>query len=394
MRTINELESKGVLKWGGDPYAEIVQLSQEAETFFIAKDYVASSEKYTTAIAKANELGGRMQEVFQHMMEQGRLALDERDGELAQEKFGTALLIDPADESARHGLERAKKIEIIIQFIESGKRHEKNANLSFAHTDYQEAVKLDPESEEAKNALARIKDRIKKQAFLNLMSEGLAAFHNNNYEFARDKLLKAKSFEPESREVKDALEQVDQAIRLARIEILRKNADKAEKSENWQQALKFHQSILKLDQNVRFALQGKEWSLKNIRIEKRINFFLQNPKALESDIQLGNAVLLSQEIEGIEPKGPRLKAQLKELTRLVEAAQSPVKIAIESDNLTDVAVYKVGKLGRFSFRELSLRAGTYTVVGVRNGYKDVRKKIVIKPGQEPLRITVKCKVRI
>jgi hypothetical protein len=43
---------------------------------------------------------------------------------------------------------------------------------------------------------------------------------------------------------------------------------------------------------------------------------------------------------------------------------------------------------------LSLRPGTYTVVGTRDGYQDVRKKIIIKPGQGPVRIAVKCEVEI
>ena len=75
-------------------------------------------------------------------------------------------------------------------------------------------------------------------------------------------------------------------------------------------------------------------------------------------------------------------------------AQTPVMVTIESDNLTDIAVYKVGKLGRFSQRELTLRPGTYTVVGARDGYQDVRQKITVKAGQQVLRITVKCRVKI
>ncbi|MCP4625363.1 MAG: hypothetical protein GY850_17855 [bacterium] len=390
----NELESKGVLEWGGDPYAAIIQLSREADAFFIEKNYVAASEKYTDATAKADELAGQMAEVFKLMMAQGRIALGEGDGERAQQKFSVALMIDPTNKSAQHGMARAKKIETVMQLIETGKRHEKNANLSFAHADYQEALQLDPESKEAQKALNRIKGQIKNEAFQQLMSEGLAAFHNNNYKLAQTKLIKAKSFKPESQEAGDALAQVDQAIRLARIEALRKSAVKAEGSENWEQALKFHLAVLEIDKNVRFAAQGKERSLKQIRIKKRVNYFLENPDVLEFDIQLGNAVLLVHEVEEIEPKGPRLKAQLKKLTQLVEAAQTPVKIAIESDNLTDVAIYKVGKLGRFAVRELSMRPGTYTVVGARDGYKDVRQKIVIKSGQGPLRITVKCKVKI
>jgi hypothetical protein len=87
-------------------------------------------------------------------------------------------------------------------------------------------------------------------------------------------------------------------------------------------------------------------------------------------------------------------AQLEDLTHLVKVAQTPITVTIESDNLTEIAIYKVGKLGRFALRELGLRPGTYTVVGARDGYKDVRQKMVVKPGQGPLRLSVKCRVKI
>ena len=35
-------------------------------------------------------------------------------------------------------------------------------------------------------------------------------------------------------------------------------------------------------------------------------------------------------------------------------------------------VYKVARLGRFDQRELTLRPGTYTAVGTRRGFRDVR----------------------
>jgi tetratricopeptide (TPR) repeat protein len=278
--------------------------------------------------------------------------------------------------------------------MESGNRHEKKGNISFAHADYQEALRLDPESKEARQAVTRVKTRISDEEFQQLMSAGLTALHNNNYTLARSKLLKAKSFRPKSREVKDALTQVDQSIRLARIETYRKKAADAEQAENWQQALNAYQQVLKIDSNVLFAVQGKQRALKLIRIDKRINFFLQQPAALESDRQLENAIQLIAEIDEVNPKGSRLKDQFDKLTRLVDAAQTPVKIILESDNFTEVAVYKVAKLGRFASHELNLRPGTYTVVGTRDGYQDVRKKIIIKPGQTPKRIAVKCEVKI
>jgi tetratricopeptide (TPR) repeat protein len=322
------------------------------------------------------------------------MALDEGNGERAQQKFNVALMIDPHNKLAQNSLQRAQKLDAVMGLMESGNRHEKEGNISFAHADYQEALRLDPESKEARQAVARIKTQISDEEFQQLMSEGLTALHNDNYTLARAKLLKARSFRPKSREVKDALALVDQSIRLARIETYRRKAAAAEQAENWQQALDAYQEVLNIDSNVRFAVQGKQRALKLIRINKRIHFFLQQPAVLESDRQLGNAIDLMAEIDEVDPKGTRLKDQYAKLTRLVGAAQTPVKIILESDNLTEVAVYKVGKLGRFANHELSLRPGTYTVVGTRDGYQDVRKKVVIKPGQIPKRIAVKCEVEI
>jgi tetratricopeptide (TPR) repeat protein len=226
------------------------------------------------------------------------------------------------------------------------------------------------------------------------MSDGLAAFHRNDYEYARTRLLKAKSLKPASREVSNALFQVDQAIRLSGIDKLRLAAQAAEQSEDWQRALKSYLAVLDIDKNLQFAVRGKERALEQIQIAKRFHFFLAKPQVLESDSQLKNAVHLLVEAKEINPRGPMLTARIKKLEQLVDLAQTPVKIAIESDKLTRVAVYKVGKLGRFSVHELELRPGTYTVVGTRDGYQDVRQKIVVKPGLQSLRIIVKCRVKI
>ena len=255
-------------------------------------------------------------------------------------------------------------------------------------------MRLDPESGEARQALTRIKDQISEAEFQRLMSQGLAALHRNEYQDARTKLLKAKSFRPESPEAKDALAQVDQAIRLARIETYRQKALDAEQAENWEQALDAYLHVLEIDASIQFATQGKTRAQERIRIDRRIDFFLQQPAVLESDRQLENAIALIGEIEEIKPQGSQFKNRLEKLVRIVDAAQTPVRIIIESDTLTEVAVYKVGKLGRFESRELSLRPGTYTVVGTRDGYQDIRKKFTVKAGQGLVRIRIQCEVKI
>ncbi len=388
------LDSKGGEEWGGHLYVQMQESGQEADALFMNREYASASDKYGEALTKANELAGQTEEALRRFLEQGRIAVAEGDGKGAQHNFRVVLMIDPTNAVARKNLERAMKIETVIRLIDSGKRHEKLDNLPFALADYQEALKLDPESDQARQGFDRIKGLIAEEQFKQLMSSGFAALQSNEYEMARKAFLKAESFKTGAIEVQDALAQVDQAIRLARIETLRKEALAAEQTEDWEKALESYVAVIRIDPAIQFAVQGKMLSQERVTLDKRFSFYLERPGVLESDRHLQNAILLLQEARKIEPMGPRLTSQIESLDQLVTTAQTPVKVTLESDNLTQVAVYKVGRFGRFTYRDLDLRPGTYTVVGTRKGYKDVRQEIVVKPGQKVVRITVVCKEKI
>ncbi len=389
-----ELDRRGAAEWGGDAYTQMVQLSQEADDFFLGENYIRASAKYIEATAKAKELAAQTDEVLRRLLDQASLAIAEGDGKTAQRQFEVALRIDPGNESARHGLERAKNVEAVMALLTSGEGYEENNNLSFALTDYQEALRLDPESKAAREAFDRVKALIAEEKFQQLMSAGLTAYHKHDYQRARSALLEAQAFKPDSRQVREALAQVNEAIRLNRMAELRQEAMAAEQAEDWQQALEQYLAVLEMDPQIRFAIQGRDRSLEQIRIAKRLNFYLESPSVLESERHLANAQLLLKQVEGVEPKGFLLRAKMEKLDQLVAIAQTPVKVILVSDNLTNVAVYRIGKLGRFDVRDMYLRPGTYTVMGARDGYQDFRQKIVVKPDQQPLRVTVICRVKI
>jgi len=390
----NELDNMGAGHWGGSAYSAMTEASGRADALLLKKAYPSAAADYARAADIGRQLAGQTDAALGRLLDEGRLALTAGNGGAAQSKFKVALMIDPANQAAQKGLQRSKNIATVLELIEAGQKHEKNSALALARSEYQKALEIDPAADGARRALTRVVDLIKAQQFSQLMSAGLAAYHANDYPLARSRLLQAKSIKPGSREVAEALLQVDQALRLARIDRLRDAAQKAEQSEDWQTALKSYLAVLEIDQNLQFAARGQERAAAQIRLAKRLDFFLSDPRVLESDQQLKNAVLLLNEAKETAPQGQKLTGRIKALEELVAVAQTPVTITIESDNLTQIAVYKVGKLGRFSRRELTLRPGTYTVVGARDGYQDVRQKITVKAGQQAVRITVKCRVKI
>lgn len=388
------LDRTGASIWGAAAYAEMNGLTQEADTHLLHEEYVLAADRYDRATAIASHLIDRTAEALQRLLAEGRNALDEGRGTEAQDKFRVALMIDPANASAQKGLRRAETIAQVMRLIDSGSKHEAEGQLSAAQADYRQALSIDPDSENAQQALTRVTARINDQQFQQLMSQGLTALHKKDYELAGTALVKARALKPDSPEVSDALLQVDQAQRLARIDRLREKARIADQNEQWQQALEAYLAVLEIDKNLQFAVRGRDRAQEQIRLAKRLSYFIAQPRTLESDQQLDNAALLLNEAKTVEPQGPKLAAQIKKLEELVVVFRMPVNVLIESDNLTQVAVYKVGRLGRFEQQELKLRPGTYTVVGARDGYKDVRREIVVTPGQTSLRLTIKCKDKI
>ena len=67
-----------------------------------------------------------------------------------------------------------------------------------------------------------------------------------------------------------------------------------------------------------------------------------------------------------------------------------VQISLVSDNATQVAIQRVGSFGTFSRREIALKPGKYTVVGTRDGFRDVRRDVTVAPGQDVQTISVSC----
>jgi hypothetical protein len=55
-----------------------------------------------------------------------------------------------------------------------------------------------------------------------------------------------------------------------------------------------------------------------------------------------------------------------------------------------VVIYHVGRLGSFIDRQLELPPGTYTAVGSRSGYRDVRRVFKLRPGKSSPTVDIRC----
>jgi tetratricopeptide (TPR) repeat protein len=384
------LDDRGADLWGGETWEQGLRFLENGDEQMSAMAFGGADEGYRRAVALFEALEAAAPEVFRDAIEDGREALAVGDATGAEVAFHLATTIAPRSEEARAGLERAKVLDRVVALVEAGAESERDWDLARAEERYREAVSLDPLSRQAQESLARVQARISNDAFARAMSDGLAALEEGDYARARVAFERAASIQPESPQVSEALAQVDQREKLDDILGHRQRALDLEDAEKWHEAAGEYDSALKIDPMIRFAQEGKRRCTTRAILTDRIDYHLAHPGRLSSDrvYEEAQEVLLEAE-EVVEPP-VGLQHRTQSLDRLLKAAATPVRVWLESDDLTEVTVYHVGRLGTFRRRELVLRPGNYTVVGSREGYRDVRRTLVVIAGAEPAPMTVRC----
>ncbi len=389
------LDARQVDRWAMEEMDTARAAIGDGESQLEAETYTEAERSFTEAIRILEELDGRSVEVLRQALEDGRLALERGDSSGAEAAFSLAMALAPGHPQAAAGIARARVLDDVLMLMSQGEAHERRGRLEEAGASYREAARLDPMAPAVQQALARVQTKLGDRAFAAAMSDGLSALGRGEWEEARRALKRAEELQPGTSAVADALAQVDQGEKLEAIAGHRDRASELERNEQWTDAASEFQAVLDLDETtITFARNGLARTRYREGLEERIRYQLDHPERLTSDPVLVEARRLLVEAREASPAGSAHLEQVAELEQLLAVAATVVRIRLESDNMTDVTVYQVGRLGTFLERELELRPGTYTVVGTRTGYRDVRKELVVVPGQTGTPVIVRCEERI
>lgn len=232
------------------------------------------------------------------------------------------------------------------------------------------------------------------EAFAAAMTEALTQLDQGDLTRAKAAFERARSLRPGSPEARDGLARVEAERQLLAIADHRERATVHEEQERWAEAAAEYAAVLALDPAIRFAQDGHERSTARQGLAEQLASHLAHPDRLSSDEVLDDARSTLAEAGEIDTPGPVLSGQIERLGALIAVAETPIPVVLLSDGETDLLVFRVGRLGAFERRELDLRPGTYTVVGSRAGYRDVRRTLEVVPGKGPITLTVRCEEKI
>ena len=385
-----EAEMQQVDKWGGEDYARLVAKLERADEQFRTGEFGDAARRYQLIHQDLQTLLGSKEQRLADALSQGRHYLSEEQPEEAQIQFRTALTIAPGNDEARSGLRQAQQRAEVIAGYRRALTLEENGRLEEAALQLESIAILGLTYPPALEAYKRIQQQLSEAAFSEAMANLLAALQRKDFSAAQRELRKLKQLGMRREEVAQAAALVAEQELRASVEAQREKAESLTETEQWQEALAVYETILQEAPEALFAAVGKEEAARRVQLDVALSDAIERPSRLQDEQQQAAVDQLLAYARSIVPQGPRLQSQISTLATLLQNARTPVTVIFESDDLTEVAIYHVGRLGTFRSKTISLKPGTYTVVGSKEGYRDVRKTITIEPAEDGYRFDIRC----
>jgi eukaryotic-like serine/threonine-protein kinase len=391
---IQKLRERAVDVWGGSELQRLDQALASGDQSMQAREYPTALEQFSAVEPLVSTLEARAPEVLAAQLAAGAKALQDGRSADAKNAFELAAKIEPNNAVAAQGLKRASSLDEVLGLIASAKRSEKEGQPQVALDQYRRALALDPQTPGVNDAIARIESELSSAAFASAMAKGFGALANSDHAAARAAFQDAAKIRPNAPEVSQALRQIEQEQRTGVIGTKLRAAQALEAQEQWAEALKEYRSALELDNTVAAANDGVSRVAPRAALNEQLELYLTQPERLFSQPVRAAAHETLGRAKSIATPGPVLQSQITKLSDWLSRADQPVPVALQSDNQTQVTIHRIGSLGAFEQRSLELAPGTYTVVGTRPGYRDVRRKIDVMPGEQHGPVVIRCEDKI
>jgi tetratricopeptide (TPR) repeat protein len=389
-RRLAALETRGAGIWGGADFANAKTRAAEAVGAYDAGSVALAQQRLEEGARLLDAVEGAASAALAAQLSAGERALGAGQQELALQAYDLAGRIAPQDARVALGQSRARRLAGVLPLIADAQNAEAEGQYARAAQDYTRALTLDPRNVQARTGLARASAATSDDAYARAAGEGFAALGAGRLDEARAAFTRARSLRPGGAEAAEGLRRVAAASGELGFATLRARGEALEAQERWQEALETYDAALQKDRSLVFAQEGRARASAQLQLEDSLQALIDRPERLSSPEVRSEAAALLQSAQEQPSPGADLRRQIARLSAMLPEFEKPVHLSLLSDSLTQVAIPSVGTFGSFSRRDIELKPGHYTVIGTRDGFRDVRREITVNPGEQNKTVNVSC----
>lgn len=389
-----ELQDKRVDIWGDAAYQEAVKQAENGDLLYRQQQFEQAISAYNLAVSQLDALVATVPEHFNGYLQRGLVALEAYDAQLAKEQLTIALYLDSQSDEAGRAFDRSLVLDKVMALIKSGIADVDEQRLEAATVKFSDALALDSNSILAKTHLDQTAHAIKQRDYAKAMSNGYNKLNSKQYATAIKHFKRAQKIFPDNSAPAQAIAQSRNLTTQSKLDIIIADAQSLEHQEQWFEAHQKYLQALQVDNSLLDAKLGQLRTQARDNLSKQLNKIITQPLRLTDErIYQESKKIYSDALKTKSP-GNKLRKQLELVKTTLTHARVPVSLQIESNNHTQVTLYKVGTLGQFATKKINLNPGVYTIVGSRDGYQDVRQQFTLNANAPTTTITVKCDQRV
>ena len=388
---VDELKLYGIQFWGGDQWSQALLLQQDGDDDYQAARYDLAANKYRKSMQILVDLEISVPSRLKETLKKGQNAILAGNKEQAVTNFEIALAINGTNQEAKQGLDRALKLDKVIELTALGINYETEQKWQEAMQAFKNALLIDSEWMNAEDGLARSTEAFEAERYQELLSLGYRLIKESKFVEALSAFEQAAELQPDSLQVAQALEELGIQERMAKIKALKYEALSSEVNERWASAKELYENILELDPNISEIQDNLIRVNQRIKLENNLVYYSSITDKLNDDKLYNQALKLLDAADVIVNKGPSLEKQIADLRKILSIAATPIPVTILSDEMTEVVIYKIGNLGVFKQNIVSLRPGIYIATGSRTGYRDFQIRFKVSGNTKNQSIRVECR---
>jgi hypothetical protein len=384
------LQAANLEHWNQNALFEINELDENMMLNFSNGDYLNALNNIKSLTTKTLAILDESEQIFKDNIEKATLFFSDDHYDKAKLHIEKALVVAPQSTEARALQQDIEKLQHILPLLNKANAARAENDLLNEHNLLEQVLKINSKRPEETERFNLLKQMIRNNSFNTHISSGFSEIENHKIKEARYHYQRAKKIDPKRKELKVLLNQVLAEEKSYRIQQAIRHAEQAVRQDNWQQAKAGFAKVIKDMPENKIAIKGLKRANEILGFQSVLGQYIKSPYRLADSGVLNAAKKILVQAEYVSKHSSGIKKQIEQLNKLIATFNRLIPVKVMSDNMTDVHVRGIGKLGVILHKTIQLKPGNYTFEGTRKGFKSKLLQVLIPYDQNNYSVSIIC----